>query len=72
MYRVVPWLRRLSAFLSPRSRGIAPGSIHVGFVADKVALEEVFLRVLRFSPVSIIAPSFSTPIYHLEDEQYVC
>jgi hypothetical protein len=27
-----------------------------GFVVDKVALGQVFLRVLRFSPVSIIPP----------------
>jgi hypothetical protein len=28
----------------------------VGFVVDEVALGQVFLRVLRFSPVSIILP----------------
>jgi hypothetical protein len=28
----------------------------VGFVVDKVALVQVFLRVLRFSPVNIIPP----------------
>jgi hypothetical protein len=28
----------------------------VGFVVDKVALGQVFLRVLRFSPVNIISP----------------
>jgi hypothetical protein len=33
-------------------------SIHVRFV-DKVALGQVFFRVLRFSPVSIIPPSLS-------------
>jgi hypothetical protein len=33
-----------------------PGSFHVGFVVDK-ALGQVFLRVLRLSPVSIIPPS---------------
>jgi hypothetical protein len=43
-----PWLRRLVAGLSPRS----PGSVHVGFVVDKVALGQVFLRVLRF-PLSL-------------------
>jgi hypothetical protein len=37
----VAWLRRLDAGLSPRST--APGSIHVGFVMDKVALGQVFL-----------------------------
>jgi hypothetical protein len=38
---------------SPRRPGFAPGSIHVGFVVDKVAVGQVFLRVLRFSPVII-------------------
>jgi hypothetical protein len=33
-----------------------PGSVHVGFVVDKVALENVFPRVLRFPPVSFIPP----------------
>jgi hypothetical protein len=33
-----------------------PGSVHVGFVVDKVALRQVFLRVLRFSPVNLIPP----------------
>jgi hypothetical protein len=28
----------------------------VRFVADKVAVEEIFLRILRFSPVSNISP----------------
>jgi hypothetical protein len=49
----VPWFRSLVAGLSPRRPGFAPGSIHVGFVVDKVALGQVFLRVLRFSPVNI-------------------
>jgi hypothetical protein len=48
----VPRLRSLVAGLSPRRSGFAPGSIHVGFVVDKVALGQVFLRVLRF-PLSI-------------------
>ena len=44
----VPWLRRLVARLSPQS----PGFVHVGFVVDKVALEQVFPRVFVF-PLSI-------------------
>jgi hypothetical protein len=55
----VPWLRRLVAGLSQRSPVFAPGSINMGLVVDKVALGHVFLRVLRFSPVNIIPPSFS-------------
>jgi hypothetical protein len=31
-------------------------SVHVGFVADKVALGQVFPRVLRLSPVNFIPP----------------
>jgi hypothetical protein len=34
-------------------------SIHVGFMVDKVALGQVFIRVLRVSPVSIISPSLT-------------
>jgi hypothetical protein len=33
-----------------------PGSVHVGFVVDNVALGQVFPRVLRFSPVTFIPP----------------
>jgi hypothetical protein len=35
-----------------------PGSVHVGFVVDGVALGQVFLRVLWFSPVNLIPPLF--------------
>jgi hypothetical protein len=52
----VPWLRRLVAGLPPRRPGFDPGSVHVGFVVDKVALGQVFPRVLRFSPVDFIPP----------------
>jgi hypothetical protein len=50
----VLWLRRLVAGLSPRRLGFDPGSVHVGFVVDKVVLGQVFPRVLRFSPVNFI------------------
>jgi small ligand-binding sensory domain FIST len=52
--KAAPWLRQLVAGLSPRNPMLAPGSIHVGFVVDKVALGQVFLRVLRFSLLNII------------------
>jgi hypothetical protein len=32
---------------------VSAWSIHVGFVVDKVALGQVFLRVLPFPPVNI-------------------
>jgi hypothetical protein len=54
--KAVPWLRRLAAGLPPRRPGFDPGSVHVGFVVDKVALGQVFPRVPRFSPVSFIPP----------------
>jgi hypothetical protein len=33
-----------------------PTAVHAGFVADQVALGQVPLRVLRFSPVRAIPP----------------
>jgi hypothetical protein len=44
----MPWLWRLVAGPSPRSPGFTTGSIHVGFVVDKVALGQIFLLVLVF------------------------
>jgi hypothetical protein len=41
-----------------------PGSIHVGFVVDKVTLGQGFLRVLRFYFVKILPLSLSNS-YHL-------
>jgi hypothetical protein len=35
-----------------------PGSVHVVFVVDKVALGQGFPRVFRFSPVNFITPVF--------------
>jgi hypothetical protein len=52
----VPWLKRLVAGISPRRPGFDPGSVHVGFVLDKVTLGQVFPRVLRFSLVTLIPP----------------
>jgi hypothetical protein len=61
----VPQLRRLVIGLSL----IRPESVHAGFMVDNVALGQVFLRVFRFSPVSIIPPWLSILIYRLEVEQ---
>jgi len=41
----------------------------MGFVVDKVALGQVSLRVLWFSPLNINPPQLSVLTYHLEDEQ---
>jgi hypothetical protein len=54
--RAVSWLRRLVAGLPQRRLGFDPGSVHVGFVVDKVALGQGFPRVLRFYPVIFIPP----------------
>jgi hypothetical protein len=37
LWWAVPWLKRLVAGLLPRRLGFDPGSVHVGFVVDKVA-----------------------------------
>jgi hypothetical protein len=39
----MPWLRRLVASLSLRRPGFDPGSVHVGFMMEKLALGQVFL-----------------------------
>jgi hypothetical protein len=49
----MPWLRRLVVGLPPRTPGSDTGLVHVGFVVDKVTMEQVFPRVLRFSSVSL-------------------
>jgi hypothetical protein len=54
--KVVLWLTRLVAGISPQKPGFDPGSVHVGFLVDKVALRQVLPLVLRFSPVNFIPP----------------
>jgi hypothetical protein len=44
------------ATLSTQRPWFDPESVLVGFVVDKVALGQVFLRVLRFFAVSFIPP----------------
>jgi hypothetical protein len=45
----------VSSSLSLQRPEFAPGSAHMGFMADKVAMGQVFLRVFWFSSVSIIS-----------------
>jgi hypothetical protein len=45
-----------------RRLGFAPGSVHVGFVVDKLALGQVFLRVFRF-PLSVAFHRVSILLY---------
>jgi hypothetical protein len=56
VFWAVPWLRRLVAGFLPRRPGFAPRAAYVGFMMDKVALGQVFIGVLQFSPVGIIPP----------------
>jgi hypothetical protein len=44
--QAVPWLRQLVAGLSPRR----PGSVQVGYVVDKVVLEQDLLEFFSFLP----------------------
>jgi hypothetical protein len=65
----MPWFRRLVADLSLWMPGFSLVSFHVGFVVDKVALGQVFLKFLQFLPANVNPPWFSMLIYHLGDEQ---
>jgi hypothetical protein len=60
------WLQRVytskEESVSQRRPGFAPGSVHVGFVVDKVALGQGFLGVLQFAPVRIIPPWLHTHV----------
>jgi hypothetical protein len=67
----ISWLRQLVTGPSLWRPVFAPGSINVRFVVDKVALGQVFLQVLQFSPVNISFYHHSPKSYHLGDEQYV-
>jgi hypothetical protein len=49
----VLWLRWLVAGLPPRRPGFDSGSVHVGFVVDKVALGQVFPPEYFGFPLSI-------------------
>jgi hypothetical protein len=48
------------AGLSPRAPELDPRLVNVVFVVDRVTMEQVFLPVLRFSPVTIIASFLHT------------
>jgi hypothetical protein len=40
------WLRQLVDILSPQRPNFDTWLVHVGFIVDKVVLEQVFLQVL--------------------------
>ena len=74
IHRAVPWLRRCVAGLSPRRAGFDPRSVSVRFAVEKVAVSQVSLPVLLFSPcqhhsnnaplspVSTIPPVLHSPL----------
>jgi hypothetical protein len=62
LYMAVLWLRRLVAGLSSQNPGFTPGSVHVGFVVNLVALRPFSPSSSDF-PVSIIPRWLSILIY---------
>jgi len=53
----VQWLRLLVAGVSLWRPGFEPSPIHLGIVVHKVTPGQIFLRVLLFSPLTIILPT---------------
>jgi hypothetical protein len=60
--QTLPLLRQLVAGLSSRIPVIDPRSVHVGSVVEKMAMGQVFLRILRYYPVCIILAMLHTPL----------
>jgi len=56
----MPLCRQLVAGLSPGWPGFKPTPIYMGSVENNVAPKQGFLRVLRFSAVSIIPAALHT------------
>jgi len=50
----------VQAGLSSRRLSSDLGPINVGFMMDKVSLDQVFLRLIRFSLVSTIPPKLNS------------
>jgi hypothetical protein len=62
----LPWLLHWVASLFIKGHLFSPRPVCVGIMTDEIAVGQVFLWVLLFSPVSIIPPIPHTPsfIYH--------
>jgi hypothetical protein len=52
----VSWIRRLVVKLLSLGSGFDPRPVYVSFVVEQATLEEVYLRGLRFSSVTVIPP----------------
>jgi len=57
---VMPWLRDLIAALSQLRHGFKSRRLHFVYVANKMALGQVFLLILRVFPVITITPALHT------------
>jgi hypothetical protein len=62
VFKAVSWLRRLAAVPCPRRLVFDATSLLVRFLVDQVASGQVFLRVLRFQPVSVTLPMLLTHV----------
>ena len=60
LLQTLPLPRQLVADLSSRMPVIDPRSVHVGSGVGNMALGKVFLRILRYYPVSIIVAMLQT------------
>ena len=59
----VSGFRSVDVGLSHLESGFDPSSVHVRFEVDKVSFKQVSLRVLRFSPASVIPPVLHASIH---------
>jgi hypothetical protein len=64
-------LRLLDVGLSPQRLGFNLRPVHVGFVMKNVALVQVCLSELRFSPVSIIPPLLHIHVSLVYHRRYI-
>lgn len=63
LFLPVTWLRPLDSRLCPGRAGFGPRQVHIRLLLDKMALEQVFLRILRLSTINIILPVLHTFSY---------
>lgn len=54
----------LVAGLSHQRAGFHARPVHVGFLTEHVAMRQIFLRLFRFTPFSIIPKTFHTHSFH--------
>jgi hypothetical protein len=63
----------LFAIFSPHRPGFVPKAVHMGYVVDKVALGQAFLRVFRFFSCQYHSTTVSYSLmYHLGNGKWAC